>query len=110
MRPACASIELWTDCGIDFRDPIEPTFDEAGDYVMKVRATDPSGRTGQALLRVHVVEPIVDEGGGGSGGSGAGEESPAGGGCAVDGGSGSTGAAWLGALAVVALRRRRKAR
>ncbi len=88
----------------------DATFDEAGDYVMKVRATDPSGRTGQALLRVHVVEPIVDEGGGGSGGSGAGEESPAGGGCAVDGGSGSTGAAWLGALAVVALRRRRKAR
>jgi subtilisin family serine protease len=33
--------------------------DAPGDYVMKVRATDPSGRTDTALLRVHVEAPLV---------------------------------------------------
>ncbi len=64
-----------------------------GDYVMKVRATDPTGRSDAALLRVHVsaarvLDPTIHAGGGR--------------GCAAAA-SGATPGARLGALALGAL-------
>jgi len=71
--------------------------DKTGDYVMKVRATDPSGRSDAALLRIHVgdAEAIDDDGCA----------------CATAPGAATRGGPGLGAgvaLVAVALRRRRR--
>ncbi|HTJ81707.1 MAG TPA: S8 family serine peptidase [Polyangiaceae bacterium] len=74
--------------------------DEPGDYVMKVRATDPTGRTDAALLRVH-VGPERDV-----------TIQAAGGGCSTTPGETGRGAVALSALAAAfalgARRRRRR--
>jgi hypothetical protein len=82
-------------------------FGDLGDHLVKVRATDPSGRTDQALLRV-TVQPPDDEPGDDDDGEGF---YPSGGACTVRGaGTPASAPSLLFAAALAALASRRSRR
>ncbi len=80
---------------------------EPGRHVVKVRVTDASGRRGQALLRIKVVDDDTSGAGGGEDGA---NESILGGGCAASSGALDRTAVALLGLSLVLLGARRRAR